>query len=134
EVEIYRSFGYPIGKLLNATTKEGREIGKTGRYVKLYGTGDTKPADAQGTTIKLTAYFSHADQPVTEYSERSYGIALSNHADFNGTLDYIKATGARRVVTDNTRGKGVELAIEIRRRLGIDAAPSSNFDTREWGL
>jgi hypothetical protein len=70
---------------------------------------------------------------MTEYSERSYGIALSNHADFFGTLEYVEATGAQRVVTDNTRGKGVELAREIRRRLGIDAVPSSNFDSREWG-
>jgi putative mRNA 3-end processing factor len=134
EVEIYRRFGYPIGKLVDATTIAGREIGKTQRYVKLYGTGDSKPADVRGTTIKLTAYFSRPDEPMTEYSERSYGIALSNHADFKGTLEYVQATGARRVVTDNTRGKGVELAAEIRRRLGIEAVPSSNFDSREWGV
>jgi hypothetical protein len=65
----------------------------------------------------------------------SFGVALSNHADFDGTLEYIKATKAKYVVTDNVRGgHGVELALEIRRRLSIPARPSSATYSREWGV
>lgn len=71
---------------------------------------------------------------ISGFSERGYSVALSNHADFEGTLEYIIATGAKRVVTDNTRGNGVELALAIQKRLGIEAKPSSNLDSREWGL
>lgn len=74
------------------------------------------------------------EDPVIEYAERSYSVALSNHADFKGTIAYIAETGAKRVITDNTRGSGVELAIGIQRLLGIEAEPSSNFESREWGL
>ena len=71
---------------------------------------------------------------IVEYSERAYGVAMSNHADFEGTLDYVRATKARFVVTDNTRkGKGYELAEAIKQRLGIEARPSSGIETREWG-
>ena len=73
------------------------------------------------------------DEPMMEYSPRAYRVALSNHADFHGTLDYVRATNAKYVVTDNTRTHGVELAEAIGERLGVDARPSSNFQSREWG-
>ena len=61
-------------------------------------------------------------------------MALSDHTDFNGTLEHIAATGAKHVVTDNTRrGRAVELALAISRRLGIEARPSSNLESLEWG-
>ena len=54
-------------------------------------------------------------------------VALSNHADFHETLKYVEATGAKKVITDNTRGYGVELAIAINERLpGVQAQPSTN--------
>lgn len=134
EVEIYRAFGYSIQSLLRADSPEGIEAGRSGGFIRFYGTGDKRPVDiGPGVSISLSAYFARPDDPVLEYAERSYGVALSNHADFPGTLEYVRATGARFVVTDNTRGKGYELALEIRSRLGIDAQPSSNLETREWG-
>jgi hypothetical protein len=55
--------------------------------------------------------------------------------DPGGTLDYVAATGAKYVVTDNSRsGKGINLAFELRTRLGIEAVPSTNKYTKEWGL
>lgn len=135
EVAVYRSFGYPIGEILRSDSLEGTAALQEGRFVRFFGTGDRRPPDTEGVSvIKLTAYFSRPDDPVVEYSERSFGVALSNHADFCGTLEYIRATGTKLVVTDNTRGgRGLELAAEIRQRLGIEARPSSNFQTRGWG-
>lgn len=86
------------------------------------------------SVVKLTARFCTPDDPVVEYGENAFGVALSNHADFEGTLEYIQSTKATDVVTDNTRGgRAYELALEIKRRLGIDARPSSNFESGEWG-
>ena len=70
--------------------------------------------------------------PLVTYSDRAYKVALSNHADFSGTLEYVRATGAKRVVTDNTRNHGVELALAIKNRLGVDARPSSNRVGPRW--
>jgi hypothetical protein len=62
---------------------------------------------------------SRPDDPVLEYSEIAYRVALSDHADF-GTLQYVSETGAQFVVTDNTRGgNALALALEIQRQLGI---------------
>jgi len=74
------------------------------------------------------------DDPVLEYSDRALSIALTNHADFADTLEYVKATGARFVITDNSRGgHAVELAREISCQLNVEAVPSEIFVSNEWG-
>lgn len=134
ENSVYRSFGYPIGNILDKDSAEGKETLRENKYVRFYGTGDKRPTDTQGVSvIKLSSFLSHPDNPITEYGDSSFGVAISNHADFNGTLEYILETGAKFVITDNTRsGKGHILATEINRRLGIEAKPSSNFFSHEW--
>jgi hypothetical protein len=72
-------------------------------------------------------------EPVLEYAERSYCVAISNHADFWGTLEYVRATGAKFVLTDNSRMNGVSLAQELCSRLGIRAQPSTSVIGRGWG-
>ena len=135
ELEVYRRFGYTIGPLVIDSSYEARELAKGERHVRVYGTGDHAPVDlGSASKVVLSAYFTRPDSPVVEYSARSFGVAMSNHADFLGTLEYVRATNAKFVVTDNTRGgKGYKLATEIRQRLGIQARPSSSAQNREWG-
>lgn len=128
EIEVYRRFGYPIDLVASNATDA-----KPDRFVMFYGKGDGKPVAPEGSTISLSAYMSSRDDPVLQYSERAYRVALSNHADFDGTLEYVQATGAQYVVADNTRGNGVQLAQEIAARLGIEARPSLGEATYEWG-
>ena len=89
------------------------DVIRVDRFIRFFGTGDQRPTDtASVSVVKLSAYFARPDEPVVEYSERSFGVALSNHADFDGTLEYVRSTSAKYVVTDNTRGgKGYELAL-----------------------
>ena len=98
-------------------------------------TGDRRPVDTgEATSIVLSAYMSRLDNPVMEYSEQSFCVALSDHADYKETLEYVRATGASKVITDNCRGgHGVELALALRRELGIEAEPSQSQYEREWG-
>ena len=135
EVAVYQQFGCAVGDLMLATSPEGQETLKGTKYVRFYSKGDRVPVDPkEGTMIFLSAYMNRTSDPVIEYSHRSYSVALTNHADFNGTLEYIMATGAKDVVTDNTRGHGVELALAIKQRLGIDTRSSSNLESHEWGI
>ena len=135
EVAVYQEFGCAVGDLLVATSPEGRAVLDGTRYVRFYSKGDRIPVDLkEGAKIVLSAFMNRTEDPVIEYSDRGYSVALSDHADFDGTLDYVLATGARCVVTDNTRGHGVELALAIQRRLGIKARPSSNLASHEWGI
>ncbi len=107
-----------------------------GRYIRLYGKREIPPSDPSGNTvIVLSAYMTSPNEPLLEFSERSYRIAMSSHADFEGTLEYIKATRATEVVTDNSRGgHAIELAVALKRRLGIQARPSSGAFSRGWGV
>ena len=135
EVQVYQRFGYSIPELIQMDTEDGRKIIKDETHLRFLGKGDHPPVDPWlGTTITLSAYMTRPDDPVLEYSERSYRVALSNHADFNGTLEYVQATGASYVVTDNSRGgHAVELANELNKKLGVEARPSSQQITRSWG-
>ena len=136
EIETYREFGYGIGEFYISDSFEGQEVIKTDRYVRLYGRGDRFPVDiTHGVTVVLSAFSADFKDPILEYSERSLRVALTDHADFEGVLEYIRATGASYVVTDNTRGgHAVELAQEIRDLLGIIAIPSQFETSREWGV
>ena len=135
DVEVYRHYGYAIGPMSTWEGSEGQALLKEDRVIRLFGKGDKYPVDTGGAAhIALSAYFTRSDQPIVEYSQNSYSVALSNHADFRGTLEYIQATGAEYIVTDNTRGgNGHSLALEIRSRLGLVARPSSNVASPVWG-
>lgn len=135
EVEVYRRYGYNIGSLLDATSAEGRDALKTDRYIRLYSKGDGSPADPTlGTIITLNSCLPDYHEPVFEFSERSYRVAISGHADFQGTLEYVRATGATYVVTDNSRGgDAFELATALRTQLGIMARASTREVSQLWG-
>ena len=135
EIQVYRDFGYTIHGVLSIGSYEAKEVMDSPRHVRVYSTGDQQPADiGAASKITLSAYFTRPDNPINEYSDRAFGVAMSNHADFNGTLEYVERTRAQFVVADNTRtGRGHELAREIARRLGIEARPSTNKRSEAWG-
>ena len=60
--------------------------------------------------------------PCRQISDREYIVALSDHSDFDGLIEYVKRSRAKQVITDNYRvSHGAVLAKEIRKRLGISA-------------
>ena len=61
-------------------------------------------------------------KPCRQISEKEHIIALSDHSDFNGLIEYVRKAKPKRVITDNhTNGHGETLAKEIKKRLGIPA-------------
>ena len=54
--------------------------------------------------------------------EKEYLVALSDHSDFDGLLEYVRLSKPKLVITDNFRVHyGETLAKEIRKQLGIEA-------------
>jgi len=136
EVGVYQEYGANVAPVIFHKSPEGKAARASERYVRLFSKGDgTPPELPKASSITLSAFMTKPDDPILEYSDRAYGVALSNHADFEGTLEYVRATKAKYVVTDNARGGGgaVELAQEIMARLRIQARPSSNEGGYEWG-
>lgn len=135
QVQVYRNFGACIDEILVDELPQGRDALASGRFLRFYGKGDRCPAnELAGSRIVLSAFGTGPTDPVLDYGPTSFRVALTDHADFNATLEYVKATGARFVVTDNTRGgNAITLAGEIARRLGVDCQPSSNIGGNGWG-
>lgn len=129
EARVYEEHGFTVGTLIPIHSTDGEQAVKERSYVRLYSKGDgfgNEPTK-DGTTIVCSAFMVDSDHPLKTYSERAYSVALSNHADFTETLEYVRATNASLVVTDNTRNHGQELAIAISERLdGVAAMPSTN--------
>lgn len=134
EVEVYRRFGQPITHIEAVDSEAGREAIESQRYVLMIGRKDRMPVDTSAATVvSLNAYVPD-DRPVLCHSDRSYTVAITDHADFESTLGYVVATGASEVVTDGTRSRHAKkLASEIEARLGIAARCSSSRHTLEWG-
>jgi putative mRNA 3-end processing factor len=61
-------------------------------------------------------------KPCRRIGEREHLVALSDHSDFNGLIEYVRQAKPKRVITDNHGGgHGETLAKEISRRLGVPA-------------
>ena len=64
------------------------------------------------------------ESPCRRRTENEYVIALSDHSDFNGLLQYVEESRPKLVITDNYRiGDAAALAKEIEKRLNIPAKP-----------
>jgi putative mRNA 3-end processing factor len=60
--------------------------------------------------------------PSRQIGYKEHVVALSDHSDFNGLIEYVRRSKPKRVITDNYRtSDGETLAREIRKRLGIPA-------------
>lgn len=132
EAKIYCEFGYPIHPLLDKNEETGRSALK-GECIHIYSKGDEMPVNYTGSSIVLTAFTAKPDNPVTKYSDRSWAVAISNHADYDGTIEYVLSTGAKSVIVDNTRGAhGEDLALHLRTELGLEAIASSVDFRSPW--
>ncbi len=85
-------------------------------------------------SVMLSASSVPKEDPVLEYNELSARVALTDHADFNGTVEFVKASGARRVLTDASRGgNALALANALRALLNVDAKPLQRSSSLHWG-
>lgn len=114
--------GMKIGEVLCLGTAEAEEAMKSGSYVLFKHAGRSMGGGDGSTHIRLTGWeFSGTHRVI---GDKSYHVALSDHADFNQLLTYVEAAKPKLVVTDNKRiGSAITLAREIERRLGISAIP-----------
>ena len=127
-IAVYQRYGNVPGNLTELESDDGKHAQNNRSYVRLYSKGDGFLNElTEGTSVTCSAYMVNGVDPMLKYSDRAYSVALSNHADFEDTIEYVAATGATTVVTDNTRNHGCDLANAIRERFpSIHVQPSSN--------
>ena len=126
QVEVYQLYGFATAPLIPVGSHARAPDPSERYFVRLYSKGDGFNNEPKfGNTITCSAFMVNGDQPLLKFSDRGYCVALSNHADFNETLNYVELTGATKVITDNTKQHGWKLADAINQRLqGVQAEPS----------
>jgi len=133
-VNVYRKCGYHIPKAISVDTKDAIRAMKSRKYIRFWGLGQQLPNDIiEGAFIDLTSYRTR--DAVEAWDNNQYTVGFCNHADFDGTMEYVRRTGATLVVADGVRasGKALNLARAIRQELAIKARPSSNKGSPAWG-
>lgn len=82
--------------------------------------------NAKGTvgfgSYRVTVSGWEFDKPLRETIDNDHIVALSDHSDFDGLLEYVRRSKPKQIITDNHRtGHAETLAKEIHKQLGIPA-------------
>jgi len=116
---VYQKYGKNMGNLMLRV--EGRELLKKAEPCVVFTKPGKIPPKAKEFPRILVSGWAEFDGAVSRFNENHYRVALSDHADFKETLEYIKRINPQLVITDNSRGPGEALAEAIVERLGIKA-------------
>ena len=119
--EVCERHGMRLGCRTLSTEREGKEL-LDGNLpcVAFYHMNSRGSVGLKGSRLCVSGW--EFNSPCRQIGDNEHLIALSDHSDFNGLIEYVRRSRPKRVVTDNYRmSHGVALAGEIRRRLGIPA-------------
>jgi putative mRNA 3-end processing factor len=113
--------GMRLGCLTLSTDKDGHELLDSNLpCVAFYHMNSKQHVGLRNARICVSGWEFHS--PCRQIGDREHLVALSDHSDFEGLLEYVKRSKAKQVITDNYRmSNGVVLAKEIRKRLGVSA-------------
>ncbi len=119
--KVCERHGMRLGSLTLSTEKEGKELVEGNLpCVAFYHMNARNNVGLNGSRICVSGWEFHS--PCRQIGDKEHLVALSDHSDFGGLLEYVKRSKPKRVVTDNYRmSHGVTLAKEISSRLGIPA-------------
>ncbi len=119
--KVCECYGMQLGKILSADEDDAREITERREpYVALYHTNSRRYVGKEAFRINVSGW--EFSGPRRQIAPNEHVIALSDHSDFNGLLNYVEESKPKLVITDNYRAGNAEgLAKEITKRLGIEA-------------
>jgi len=119
--KVCEKHGMNLGCLSLSTDKDGQALlGADLPCVAFYHMNSRQHVGLKNSRICVSGW--EFSMPCRQIGDREYLIALSDHSDFDGSIEYVKRSRAKQVITDNYRGgHGAILAKEIRKRLGISA-------------
>lgn len=120
--KVCESHGMSLGCLALATDNEGKELLEGNLpCVAFYHMNSRRSVGLLGNS-RICVSGWEFNSPCKQIGAREHLVALSDHSDFDGLIDYVRRCKPKRVVTDNYRVRhGKTLAREIEARLGIPA-------------
>jgi putative mRNA 3-end processing factor len=119
--KICERHGMRLGKYLLSSEDEARVmVEKFEPYVAFCHMNSRRYVGRQAFRISVSGW--EFSSPKRQIADNEHVVALSDHADFNGLLRYVRESKPKLVITDNYRvGDAKVLAREITKRLGIAA-------------
>jgi putative mRNA 3-end processing factor len=120
--KVCEQHGMRLGCLSLSTDAEGYEL-LDGNLpcVAFYHMNSRQHVGLRNARICVSGWEFH--KPCRQIGEREHLVALSDHSDFDGLIEYVRRSGAKQVITDNYRSNGDALARELCKRLGVCAVP-----------
>jgi len=120
---VYQNCGTNVGNVLSLEDNAAQEIiqkGERNVIFHLLGRKLRGLPPMHYTKIRVSRWGT--TEPFCKVADDYYVVALSDHADFNGTLEYVRECEPKLVITDNYRaGSADSLAAEIANRLHVEA-------------
>lgn len=119
--KICEKHGMRLGKYLLSSREEAQLMMKNhDPYVAFYHVGSRRHVGKDEFRVCVSGW--EFNSPCRKIAENEHLVALSDHSDFEGLLDYVKESKPKLVITDNYRfGDAKALAREIEKRLKIPA-------------
>jgi putative mRNA 3-end processing factor len=110
-----------LGKLMLHNELEAFELhGKHDPYIGFYHMHSRDRIGLDNFRVCVSGWEFYS--AIRRTGEKEYLVALSDHSDFDGLLEYVRRSKPKLVITDNFRVHyGETLAKEIRKHLGIQA-------------
>jgi putative mRNA 3-end processing factor len=128
--KVCEKHGMRLGCLSRSTDKEGHELLDDNLpCVAFYHMNQRQHVGLRNARICVSGWEFRS--PCRQIGDREHLVALSDHSDFDGLIEYVRRSGAKQVITDNYRSNGDALAKEINKRLGVYAVamPRTNGQT-----
>jgi putative mRNA 3-end processing factor len=133
---VYERNGFTLPEWREVSSSKVEESFSLGHRVVVASLGNRCIPNSQEVSIISLRRDWTQREPVLRVGDRAWHVGLSSHADLQGTLAYIRDTGASVVLTDNVRGSshGIELAQTVRAQLGIEAVACPTVQSDAWGM
>ncbi len=113
--------GMQLGCLTHSSEKDGKALlDEDLPCVAFYHMNSRGSVGLKNERICVSGWEFH--RPSRRIGLKEHMVALSDHSDFNGLIEYVRQAKPKRVITDNhAGGHGETLAKEVKRRFGIPA-------------
>ncbi len=119
--KVCEKHGMRLGRLMLAREDEAKELMEAdSSYMAFYHMASRSKIGLERFRVYVSGW--QFSSPCREVGEKEYVVALSDHSDFDGLIEYVRCSKPSLVITDNFRvGHAETLANEISSRLGISA-------------
>ena len=112
-LKIHSNYGFdPLINIYKRETRDGIEILKSNNYIRFL----RQKEDAYGLEDKFTvncSRFNDLDTIAYKETKNGYSISLTDHADINSTIRYIKRVNPKYISVDSVRIGGQKKADEL---------------------